>query len=303
MGKIAVIGSLNMDIIVSVDRMPKKGETIHGKTVQYLPGGKGANQAVAVYKLGGDIQLYGKVGNDPFGKDVRESLSQQGLSTETIFTEETATGIANITLVPDDNSIVVIPGANQKWTPETIAGFSEEIVTADILLMQLEIPIDAVHEALKLAKQHGVPTILNPAPAIKLPADMLQLADFITPNQTELETLTGRRITTDEQLGSTIKQWEADYGGHLIVTLGSRGAAYSENGVLKIVPAPVVKNVRDTTGAGDCFNGALAYGLAEGWELPRSINFAVAAASLSVTKFGAQAGMPSFEEVMEWMNS
>ncbi|SDM70219.1 ribokinase [Sediminibacillus halophilus] len=301
MGKIAVIGSLNMDIVISVERMPQKGETIHGNTVQYLPGGKGANQAVALQRLGGDVQLFGKIGKDPFGDEIRDSISRQGLSTDTIFPVETATGIANITLLPDDNSIVVIPGANQNWNADNIADFSEEIGAADVLVMQLEIPIDAVHQALKLAKQHRVPTILNPAPAKQLPEEMLRLADFITPNRTELETLTGRRITTDEELVNTIRKWEADFGGRLIVTLGNKGAAYAEKGELKIVPALEIDHVRDTTGAGDCFNGALAYGIGEGWELSRSIAFAVAAASLSVTKFGAQAGMPSLEEVMKWM--
>ncbi|WP_153464498.1 MULTISPECIES: ribokinase [Sediminibacillus] len=300
MGKITVIGSLNMDIIVSVDRMPQKGETIHGNKVQYLPGGKGANQAVAVRRLGGDVQLFGKIGKDPFGDEICESLSQQGLPTETIFPMETATGIANITLLPDDNSIVVIPGANQNWDPENIAGLSEAIGTADVLMMQLEIPVAAVHQALKLAKQQGVQTILNPAPAKQLPVEMLRLADFITPNQTELETLTGRRITTDEELETMIQKWEADFGGRLIVTLGNRGAAYMEKGNLKVIPAPQIDHIRDTTGAGDCFNGALAYGIAEGWELSCSISFAVAAASLSVAKFGAQAGMPSFQDVLEW---
>ncbi|SDK35086.1 ribokinase [Sediminibacillus albus] len=297
MNKIAVIGSLNMDIVVSAERAPKTGETIHGQKVQYVTGGKGANQAVAVKKLGGNVQLYGMVGKDVFGQSILHQLSEFGISTESIGISQTETGVANIVHLPDDNSIIVIPGANGELDSGWLTAYESEIADADVLLMQLEIPVKTVDFAMNLAVRHGVKTILNPAPARQLPEHLLRLADFVTPNQTELETLLGIQITDNHSLAEAMQIWEKQYRNRLIVTLGEQGAAWLEHGELVIVPAARVPNVLDTTGAGDCFNAGLAYGISKDWHLAELIQFAVTAASLSVTKFGAQAGMPSCEEV------
>ncbi|MCT2534433.1 ribokinase [Aquibacillus koreensis] len=292
--KIVVIGSLNMDVIVSASRMPKTGETIHGEKVRYLPGGKGANQAVAIRKLGGDVTMIGAVGEDQFAQQILKQLEAYQLDTKLVSQiPGVATGIANIVHVPQDNSIIVIPGANGQCTPALLQDLEEVIASADFLLMQLEIPLETVTYALKMAKEHQVTTILNPAPAVSLSEEVMMLVDYITPNETELEVLLNEKASLEQAFTS----WYQSYQTELIVTLGEKGCAYYDQGEVVTIPASKVADVTDTTGAGDAFNGAVAYGLAQDWEMAKIIAFAIQVSGLAVTKFGAQEGMPYKEEV------
>ncbi|WP_407270841.1 ribokinase [Radiobacillus sp. PE A8.2] len=297
--KIVVIGSLNMDIVISANRPPKIGETMFGDNVTYLSGGKGANQAVAVQKLGGNIDMIGVVGDDVFGKTILDKLNSYGLHT-TYIKQQTgvATGIANIVHLPEDNSIIVIPGANAHCSEELVAEMESVIAEADVLLLQLEIPQEAVFSALKIAKKHHVTTIVNPAPAKELSSEFLSLVDFITPNQTELESILGVTIESTHDLEQAFNKWNATYQSHLIVTLGAEGVAIWQDEKVKVIPAKRLGDVVDTTGAGDSFNAALAYGIAEAWPMEKTIQFATTVAGLAVTMFGAQEGMPTYQEVL-----
>ncbi|MBM7572422.1 ribokinase [Aquibacillus albus] len=292
---IVVVGSLNMDIIVSADRYPKPGETIHGDRVTYLPGGKGANQAVGIKKLGGDVQMVGVVGDDVFGKQIVQGLSDYDLDTSQVrFEKNVATGIANIVHYPNNNSIIVIPGANAYCTPQYLSEIESVIANTEVLLLQLEIPLETVKFALELAKKHEVKTILNPAPASNLSNELLDLVDVITPNETELGIILDQEV---QDIEAAFESWYSMHTTDLIVTLGEKGCAYWEKDQVKYIPAESFGEVKDTTGAGDAFNAAVAYGLAQHWSKDRAIAFAVKAASLSVTKFGAQPGMPYWDEI------
>lgn len=295
---IVVIGSLNMDVVISAKRMPKLGETILGDHVSYLPGGKGANQAVGIAKLGGDVNMIGAVGDDSFGEVILEQLKNHKVHTQKIEKfQNVATGVATIFHTEMDNCITVIPGANYKFRPEHITKEIEQIISqAKVVIVQLEIPLETVQYVLWIAKKHGVKTILNPAPAQKLSGQLLTLVDYITPNETELELLIGYSNSSQQELEKAMNEWQAKYNNTLIVTLGEKGCAYLEEGQIKIIP-PEKVTVVDTTGAGDSFNAALAFGIASDWSLDQSISFAVKASAKSVTKFGAQDGMPYYNEV------
>jgi len=287
-----------MDLVVSAQRIPEIGETISGSAFHTVPGGKGANQAVACAKLGADVSMLGGVGNDAYGKAMTASLQAYGVNIDHLAVLGDTTGIASIIHTPDDNCIVVVPGANGAFDKEQLVQLETQIAEASVLLVQLEIQLETVEAALAAAKQNGVITILNPAPAAELPEHMMRMADYMTPNETELEMVCKRKINNDEELEQTLRDWKRDYGCQLIVTRGSAGCSYLEDDVLHTAPALKVE-VSDTTGAGDCFNGALAHGLSQGWPLSQVIPFAVTASSLSVTKFGAQAGMPLLQEVLD----
>jgi len=294
---IVVVGSLNMDLVVSSSRMPQIGETIEGEAIHYIPGGKGANQAVGCAKLGANVAMVGAVGDDAFGTQLLEGLARAGARTDAVERlPGTPTGTATILHTREDNCIVIVPGANGRATPDTVERSRAAIEAADLLLVQLEIPLPAVERALAIARAAGVTTVLNPAPARKLPDELLALADWVTPNETEFEALSGETASDDASLAAAIERWEARYGHRLLVTLGSRGAGTVEAGRLRVASAPKVTPV-DTTGAGDCLNAAFGYGLASGRTAQDALAFAVRAASLSVTRFGAQAGMPTREEV------
>jgi ribokinase len=294
---LVVVGSLNMDLVVSSSRMPRVGETIEGEAIHYIPGGKGANQAVGCAKLGANATMIGAIGDDAFGAQLIDALALAGAKTERIARlPGVPTGTATILHTPEDNCIVIVPGANGQLTPESIEASRGAIETADALLVQLEVPLPTVERALRIAREAGVATILNPAPAKPLTEAILSLADWVTPNETEFAALSGETPEDDASLAAAIERWEARYGNRIVVTLGGRGAATVEDGRLRIAPAPKVKPV-DTTGAGDCLNAAFAFALAAGRPIEDALAFAVRAASLSVTRFGAQAGMPTTAEV------
>jgi ribokinase len=297
---IVVIGSLNMDLVVQLDRMPRAGETLQGHDIQYIPGGKGANQAVGCAKLGADVTMIGAIGGDAFGRQIVAELAQYGVSTDKITViDETPTGTATILHTQEDNCIAIVAGANAYCTAELVEAYADTIAQADMLIVQLEIPVDAVQRALEIARSHRVRTMLNPAPAQQLQSDLLELVDLLTPNETEFEILTGASYDSDENLEEAMRTWNKQYDQTLIVTRGKQGCSYLAVGDERVITVPSeTVPVVDTTGAGDAFNAALCYGITTARPLGEAISFAVKAAGLSVTKFGAQKGMPSLSEVI-----
>lgn len=291
--KILVIGSINMDLVTQTNTVPKVGETVLGKSFFTVPGGKGANQAVAAAKLGADVTLLGCVGDDAFGKELKQHLKNQGIHTDAIKTSpNSTTGVASITLSEGDNSIIVVPGANLNLTPKLIKEYEEIITKSDIILIQLEIPLETVIQAVDLANMHQVPVILNPAPIQDLPKELLVKASYLTPNEHEEKSLLLNSELTEEERSQVKRK--------CIVTQGSRGVLLNQEGE-ELIKGYQVEAV-DSTGAGDSFNGALAVALSEGNSLKESCRFANAVAALSVTKLGAQSGMPTLEEVEKFLS-
>lgn len=286
-----------MDVVTEVERLPEQGETLLGEKVSFLPGGKGANQAVAAARLGAETTMIGAIGKDVFGQELHRALQENGVQMSAVQPlNDEKTGLANILLSERDNRIIVVPGANHRLTPQLIREEQSRIEQADVLLLQLEIPLPTVEEAVRIAAQKTI-VILNPAPAQHLPASVLQRVDYITPNETELAHLTGLAVENDRQLKEAMLHLQAKGPKHVITTLGKQGVAYlDDQRQLQKVPSYSVEVV-DTTGAGDAFNGGLATALAEGKRLPEAIAFANGVSALAVTKLGAQTGMPTKEEV------
>ncbi|NEW08403.1 ribokinase [Paenibacillus sp. SYP-B3998] len=294
---IVVVGSLNMDLVVSMPRMPKLGETVSGTDIHTIPGGKGANQAIGCAKLGAKVTMIGAVGQDEFGDKILRQMKDHGIEPSCISRmDNVPTGTATIFHTSEDNCIVIVAGANGNCTPEFVSAYESLILTADVLLVQLEIPIESVAKALEIARKCSVRTVLNPAPAQKLSKGLLHLVDYLTPNETEFELLSGASYANDEDLRLGMRDWQDEFGPQLLITRGKHGGSFLYEGSLHTVPAPKV-SVVDTTGAGDAFNAAFSVALASGKELNESVQFAVKSASLSVTRFGAQDGMPTLEEL------
>ena len=303
MKSVVVVGSLNMDLVMEVDRVPRIGETIKGEEMSYLIGGKGSNQAVAACRLGNEVKMIGCVGKDTFGDKILKHLKEEGVNVDGVRMDEaTFTGIATIFKMENDNSIVVIPGANDFCNNDLIDKNIEIIKSADILITQLEIPIETVEYVLKIAKENGVKTILNPAPARKISKEILKNVDFITPNETEFEIISGKIFNNASELEEAMVYWQKEnISTRLVVTRGKDGSSYVEDNKVKTIKTIKV-DVVDTTGAGDTFNGALAHGISHKFLMNEAVTFAGTAASLSVTEFGAQTGMPKFEEVNKVLN-
>lgn len=284
--KILVIGSINMDLVSQTKIVPKTGETVLGTSFFTVPGGKGANQAIAAAKLGADVTMLGCVGDDAFGIELKQNLNKQGVSTKYIKTvPNESSGIASITLSEGENSIIVVPGANKGLSPEMIMEHEHVIANADIILIQLEVPLESVSISVELGRKHNVPIILNPAPIQEMPKELLLGVTYITPNEHEQKSLLSNRDLTMEEIDH-LKQ-------KCIVTQGAKGIYLYQEG---LIPGYKVETV-DSTGAGDTFNGALALSISKGNSLKEACHFANAAAALSVTKLGAQSGMPTFQEV------
>ena len=295
MAKIVVIGSLNMDIVALVPRLPSLGETIIGS--QYLNnfGGKGANQACAAAKLGGNVAMLGRVGDDEFGRHMRANLESVGCDVSAVHVTEGRSGVAMI-LVADSgqNSIVVVPGANERYRRSGLYSDTVHLAGAEYALLQLEIPMDTVIAAAEIAHRRGVKVILDPAPApAYLPAPLLEHVDILTPNETEAAQLVGRRAThlSVDEARDIVRQLHGLGARTVIVKLGDQGCLLHESKTATLISAPQVEVV-DTTAAGDVFNGALAVARTEGASLPDACRFAVTAAALSVTRVGAQESMP-----------
>jgi ribokinase len=300
MAEIVVIGSTNTDMVVKTAYLPKPGETLMGGEFFMNPGGKGANQAVAAARLGGKVSFITKIGRDVFGDESLDNFKKVGINTEYVLVDEqTPSGVALINVDEQaENVIVVAPGANAHLSVQDIDRAAEAIKNADIVLLQLEIPLETVEYTCKLAKQLGKKVVLNPAPATRLPDELLEGLFAITPNETETELLTGIKITDEAsttEAGNALRNKGVQ---NVIITLGSEGAFYLSLTEKMQVPGYKVKAV-DTTAAGDTFNGALAVKLAAGFTIPEAIDFGNKAAALSVTRLGAQASCPSKQEVEE----
>ena len=297
--RILVIGSLNMDMVIPVKELPQKGETILGGAPDYIPGGKGANQACAAGKLGGNVTMLGKVGRDEMGRRLKDNLAAAGVDVAHVAeTSDAPTGMAVIYVSETgSNSIVVIPGANGLCDRAYIEANEELIAAHDIIVLQLEIPYDAVFRAIQLAKKHGRLVVLNPAPAPdSLPAQVIASRDYFTPNETEMARIAGMPVGgTEEAVAAGRRLVEAGVGT-VLATLGEAGALLVTAETAQVIPTLRVEAV-DTTAAGDTFNGAFVTALAEGMPEAEAIAFGNKAAAISVTRKGAQTSIPTRGEV------
>lgn len=298
MNKIVVLGSSNTDLVVRTDRMPLPGETLLGDRFMMTAGGKGANQAVAVARLGDGVTFIAKVGRDMFGDNAVTGYEKEGIDTRTILRDDTApSGIALITVdAQAENSIVVVPGANNNLSKADVDALRNKIESAQYLLMQLETPVAVVAYAAETARRAGVKVILNPAPAAELPAELLDGLYMITPNRTEGQMLTGIEITDWESAERAAQALIGKGVQNVVLTLGSQGALVCDGRSFERIPAQKVKAV-DTTAAGDTFNGAMCVALSEGASLSDAVRFASRASAIAVTRLGAQASIPYRKEL------
>ena len=295
---IIVVGSANTDMVIKADKFPLPGETILGGKFFMFPGGKGANQAVAASRLRGKVIFIAKVGNDIFGKQALHQFSKEGINTDFIVTDHNQpSGVALITIdSKGENTIVVAQGANGTLSSEDVQKAEKEFERANIVLMQLEIPIDTVIHAATLATQYGKKVILNPAPARHLPDDLLNKLFIITPNESETETLLGIKITDMNSIQAAARKLHEKGVTNVVITLGAEGAyIYNAQGGRHITTTKV--ETIDTTAAGDVFNGALAVAISENKTVDQAVEFANRAAAISVTRMGAQASAPYRNEL------
>ena len=296
--KIYVIGSSNTDMVIKSNKLPAPGETILGGIFLMNAGGKGANQAVAAAKLEADVIFVSKVGDDIFGQQALDGFKSLGINTDFVFTDyENPSGIALILVDSNgENSIAVASGANGNLQVDEVAQILSQVNEDDIVLLQSEIPISTVEFAIKACFEKKATIILNPAPAQKLDESVYPFISIITPNETEAEILTGIKVI-DLESAEQVANVLHDKGiPNVIITLGARGAYFHHKNFQKLIPSPVVQAI-DSTAAGDVFNGALAVGLSEGKEFEEAISFACRAASISVTRMGAQASTPLRSEI------
>lgn len=298
MNKVTVIGSINMDISICANTFPKIGETVNGYDFRTQPGGKGSNQAITIGRLKGDVSFLGCLGDDSYGTLLHRTLEDNDVDTShTITIPEQSSGTAVIFVYGGDNSIVINGGANHCMTPKLTEEHAAVIKSSKILLSQLEIPMDAVLTAFRIARENGVTTILNPAPIAPLPDELLRLTDIIILNQTEAAFLTGQTISTVDDAKTGIDNLLNRGMQKVIITLGSLGCIYTDDdGAIIFHPARKVTAV-DTTGAGDSFCGAFAYGLANHFPIGDAIRLATVVSSVTVTRRGAALSTPTEEEV------
>lgn len=298
MGRVFVAGSINMDVVATADRHPRVGETVAGRQVLYFPGGKGANQAVAAARLGTGTTLIGRLGKDSFGAELKAFLGDQGIDLGYVVeTAEAHTGTAIITVAEADNTIVVIPGANGLVSADDVS--IVPMLKGDVAVSQFEIPLPTIAAFFRRAREAGVVTVLNPAPAQKMSDELLALVDILVLNETELGFLAGVELSEDDPAARIIdiaRKLQARADQTICVTLGKRGVLALAGRDEIAVPGRAVKAV-DTTGAGDCFVGALAAQLAGAVPLRAALAFANAAASISVQRMGAGPSMPTAAEV------
>jgi len=295
---ICVVGSANMDLIARVPRLPRLGETLHGHSFHLVYGGKGANQAVMAAKLGAHVSMVARVGHDVFGEGMSRNFQSLGIDTTHVIVDaDHSSGVAPI-FVDDhaQNVIVIIAGANGALAPADVQAARQTILDSSAVVCQLEVPIETSLEAFRVAKSGGVCTILNPAPAAELPAELLALTDICAPNETETEILTGLPVRTQEEAVAAAHVLLRRGLQTVIITMGERGVLYVDAQTTMHLDALKV-NAVDPTGAGDSFIGSLAVYLGEGLPMPQAIRRANAVAALSVTRIGAQVSFPTRAEV------
>jgi len=296
--KICVVGSSNIDLVVKSRRLPLPGETILGGLFLMVPGGKGANQAVAAAKLGAEVFFVAKLGDDIFGTQSFENFKREGVNTGFVtLTDKALSGVASIAVDEEgNNSILVAPGANNLLKPKDVKKADRAIASCGAVVAQLEIPMETVEFAARLAKKYEVPFILDPAPARKLNPKLLEMTDVIKPNETEARILTGIEVKDQNSARKAAKNLFERGVKNVIITLGAKGAFLFNKDISEFFPANKVKAV-DSTAAGDAFVGGLAFCIAAGRSLLEAVTFANDVAALSVTKMGAQTSMPSMKEV------
>lgn len=300
--RILVIGSSNTDMTIKSDNLPLPGQTILGGRFVMGPGGKGANQAVAAKRLGGNVEFICKVGHDIFGKNAADGYKKEGIDISHILYSKEPSGVALILVdKTGENVISVAPGANGDLSVEDIESIANVIKEANYLILQLEIPTDAVIRAAKIAHEAGVYVILNPAPACKLPNELFQYISLITPNQTETELMTGVKLINEQSFITAVENFNRMGVKDVIITLGSKGSLVCYDGKNEFVPAIKVDAV-DATAAGDTFCGAVCVALSQGKNLKEAAVFATKAASLTVQKMGAQDSIPSINDINMFSN-
>lgn len=295
---IYVVGSSNTDMVVKVDKLPSPGETVIGAQFLMNPGGKGANQAVTASRLGGQVTFVASIGNDIFGRQAMQQFQREKIDTSFIITDKNhPSGVALINVdAKGENSIAVAPGANAQLSIVNVEQAFRSVKDQAILLLQLEIPLDTVEYAIEQGYKKNLKVILNPAPANRLSDEVFKHIFVITPNETEAELLTGIRLTNLESAREAAEVLHQKGVENVVITLGAKGAYLSNKEIKRLIPAPPVTAI-DTTAAGDCFNGALAVALSENKPLDLAVAFACKAASISVTRMGAQSSLPNRKEV------
>lgn len=306
-GFITVVGSLSLDLVVQTPRRPGKGETISGTNFATFVGGKGNNQALAAARAGAAVRMVGRVGKDAYGEQIARTLAETGVDTSCLYRDtEIGTGIANIWVDPaGDNSIVIVPQANSRLSPEDVNRAASSITGAAIVLLQMEIPLETTIAAARLAHQAGVIVALNPAPAPPggVPVELLKVVDLLIPNETEAQLLCGMPITDQKSAVQAAEQLQKLGPKRVIITLGSQGALLlDESSEARLVPSFPVKAV-DTTAAGDAFCGALAAALARGESLKEATVYGCAAGAMATTKPGAEPSLPTSAQIAELLST
>lgn len=304
--KILVVGSLVMDLIAETSRFPVAGETVLGTNFSTASGGKGANQAVQAARLGADVTMVGMVGEDAFGTEMIASVQASGVNVSHIMkTDKASSAIGHIQIEKTEdhvqNRILVVPGANMCITPEHIAFLKDEIGQYDLVLLQLEIPMEINTIVAGYAAEKGVPVMLNCAPIAAMPAELLKNVTYISPNESEAAVLTGIEVKDDESIAQAIAAIKALGVSNVLITLGSRGVAYESGEGIMYSPALKNLDVKDTTAAGDSFIGAFCTALAKGLPVETALVFANHTAGLTVCRMGAQPSLPTLDEVIALM--
>jgi len=289
MGKIVVIGSMSMDFVVETEIVPVEGETVIGNRFSVLFGGKGANQAIAASRLENEVLILGCVGKDAYGEMIIDNFNQNKVNTSAIWKKDTSTGSAHITIKDGDNRIIIVEGANAMVDIEAVQKHQESILSADLVIMQQEIPEETVKYVIDYCYEHQVKVLLNPAPARKIEEGYIEKLDYIIPNELEFE-VTFPKLSREEALSR--------YPNKLIITLGDEGAIYHDGNHFVKVQAQKCEVV-DTTGAGDCFVAAFSSSILKGKTIEKSIQSACVASSIAIGKLGAQAGLPTAKELEE----
>jgi ribokinase len=299
---ITVVGSFMMDLVIKAERRPKVGETLIGQSFGMFVGGKGFNQAVSAARLGAEVRMVGRLGADDFGQRFLKALEKEGIDSTFVSLDQTAsTGVGSPVIdAHGDNSIIIIPGANMNLTPQDVEKAADLIAGSDVVMLQLEIPLETVKRTAEIAHQAGAEVLLNPAPARALSDDILQLVSIITPNETEAELLTGKSVGDDTTAYEAACLLQKRGVGAVVLTLGKRGAMFLQNGECQRVPGYSVKVV-DTTAAGDAFCAGLAVQLANHQPLEKALSFANAVGALATTVVGAEPSMLPLEQVLRFL--